>query len=50
VDALAAAEGTDCPIDEVYADLNDWATARVEREHHERARRRLADTTERVHG
>lgn len=43
VDAVAVvcavAEGSDeRAIDDVYSDLGDWATAREEREHYERAR------------
>lgn len=32
-------------IDDVYADLSDWATAVEERRLHERARRTLAEST-----
>jgi len=39
VDAVAFAESSDeRTIDEVYSDLADWATAREDRERHERAR------------
>jgi hypothetical protein len=39
VDAVAAAERSDeRPIDDVYSDLADWATAREERDRCERAR------------
>ncbi|QKY18904.1 sugar-specific transcriptional regulator TrmB [Halolamina sp. CBA1230] len=40
VDAVAAAE--ERPIDDVYEDLADWATAREERERYERARQQHA--------
>ncbi|MFC7047186.1 helix-turn-helix domain-containing protein [Halobacteriaceae archaeon GCM10025711] len=47
VDALAAADASDDrSIDSVYGDLADWATARQEREHYERARQQRAGTTE----
>ncbi|WP_267643526.1 DUF7342 family protein [Haloarchaeobius amylolyticus] len=48
VDAVAVAEAsTDVSIDDVYADLTDWATARQEREQYERARQQHASTNER---
>jgi len=52
VDAIdAAADRDGRTIDDVYADLGDWATARRERERYERARRQRADDgTEPVSG
>ncbi len=48
VDALAAANAReDESIDDVYGDLGDWATARRERAHYERARRQRASATDR---
>lgn len=45
VDAIAIAENSDdITIDEVYADLGDWETAREERGYHERARQRRLRT------
>jgi predicted transcriptional regulator len=44
VDALE----TDGDIDEVYAELNDWATAIHERRLHERARQQVADASGRA--
>lgn len=46
VDAITAAE-EDGSIDEVYADLGDWATARRERRRHERARQQRAGSRDR---
>jgi predicted transcriptional regulator len=47
VDALdAAAAESRRDVDEVYADLGDWATARRERERCERARQQRLGTTE----
>ncbi|QZP38221.1 DUF7342 family protein [Halobaculum magnesiiphilum] len=37
-------------VDDVYADLGDWATAIEERRLHERARRNAAGSTARSHG
>jgi predicted transcriptional regulator len=49
VDALdAAAAGRD--VDEVYADLGDWATARRERRLYERARQQRTGTPEQASG
>lgn len=42
VDAVAAAEERDDPIDDVYGELADWATAREERDRYERARQQRA--------
>jgi len=51
VDALAAAaERSDATIDEVYADLGDWATTRRERRHYERARQQRAGSAEQASG
>lgn len=51
VDALAVAEAnTDTSIDDVYADLSDWVTARQERQHYERARQQRSGSTEQVSG
>lgn len=48
VDAVTAAESEEHgTIDEVYGDLGDWATARHERQLHERARRRHAGPDDR---
>jgi len=45
VDAVATAEARDDrTIDDVYSDLADWATARQEREFHERARQHRTST------
>lgn len=44
VDAVTAA-GDERPIDDVYRDLADWATAREERERYERARQQRAGRT-----
>jgi predicted transcriptional regulator len=46
LDAAASTDGT--TVDEVYADLGDWATARRERRLYERARQQRAGPTERV--
>jgi len=47
VDAVAIAEAGDHgTIDDVYADLGDWATARQERELHERARQQRSETSD----
>ncbi|WP_135854713.1 DUF7342 family protein [Halorussus salinus] len=49
VDALRAADETaDASIDDVYADLGEWATARRERRQYERARQQRAGSTEQV--
>lgn len=52
VDAIAIAEAReDRSLDNVYSDLGDWATAREERQRHERARRqRLSSDGEQVFG
>ena len=43
VDAVAVAEASDQrTIDDVYGDLANWATAREDREHYERARQQRA--------
>lgn len=48
VDALAVVEeNEDTTVDDVYEDLGDWATARRERRHYERARQQRAGSTER---
>ncbi len=45
VDAVAAAESSnDRTIDDVYGDLGDWATTRVERTRYERAHQQRAST------
>jgi predicted transcriptional regulator len=48
VDAVTAASGAETTIDEVYADLGDWATAIEERRLHERARRQRVGGTRAV--
>ena len=51
VDALAVVEGNeDVSIDDVYDDLGDWATARRERRHYERARQQRAGSGEQASG
>lgn len=52
IDAVAIAEASDDrTIDDVYSDLGDWATAREERQHYERARQqRLSTEGEQVFG
>lgn len=50
IDALAVVEGNeDVTIDDVYADLGDWATARQERRYYERARQQRAGSSEHEH-
>lgn len=51
VDAVAVAERDENrPIDEVYDDLTDWATARQDRERFERARQQRTDSGASVFG
>ena len=51
VDALEIAEGrSEQYIDDVYADLGDWATARRERRLYERARQQRTGTPEQASG
>ena len=51
VDALEIVEnGSEQDIDDVYADLGDWATARRERRLYERARQQRTGTPEQASG